>query len=198
MLLQPSSFHKAGIWLAAFICALSASNVAHSAVLCVTNKGTGQFEAANKRTAPEGACDGEAHEDQLASFYDAASAAQGLGTKVIGGVVVTNRANVGELMPAPTKPAPPKEPDTWEILESDVTLQKTLERWAALVGWQVQWDGAPEIRNPGYVKLTGRNFIAAADYVLSKAKVAASSAGISLRAIAYPNRVLVISKEGER
>ena len=167
-------------------------------MLCVSNKSTGQFEAANKRSAPEGACDGDAHEEQLASFYDAASAAQGLGTKVIGGVVVTNRANVGELLPAPIKPAPSKEPDTWEILEGDVTLQKTLERWGAIAGWQVQWEGVPEIRNPGYVKLPGRNFLSAADYVLSKAKLAARSAGIDLRAIAYPNKVLVISKEGER
>ncbi len=187
-----------GTIVAASILAATTANVAHGAVLCVSNKSTGQFEAVNKRSAPEGACDGEAHEEQLASFYDAASAAQGLGTKVIGGVVVTNRANVGELLPAPIKPAPPKEPDTWEILEGDVTLQKTLERWGALAGWQVQWEGVPEIRNPGYVRLPGRNFLSAADYVLSKAKLATRSAGIDLRAIAYPNKVLVISKEGER
>ena len=86
----------------------------------------------------------------------------------------------------------------WEILESDITLEKTFARWSKLANWEVKWINMPEIKNQGYVDLPGRDFLSAADYVLSKAKVAAKSAGIDISVTAYPNNVLVISKENQK
>ena len=93
-----------------------------------------------------------------------------------------------------TQPTPPM-PTTWDILESDVTLQKTLERWSQQAGWKVKWIGFPEIRNPGRVTLADRDFLSVADYVLKKAQVAARSAGINMFIKGYSNRVLIISTQ---
>lgn len=87
-----------------------------------------------------------------------------------------------------------KESD-WEILATDGTLRKTLERWAQMANWEIVWTDLPEFKNPGYVKLEKRDFLSACDYVLSKAKTAAKEAGFEIFITAYPNRVLVISKE---
>jgi hypothetical protein len=84
---------------------------------------------------------------------------------------------------------------TWEILESDGTLQNTFERWSKAANWQVRWESVPEIKNMGYTKLPDKYFLEAAEYVLSQAKAAAKDAGIELAITAYPNRFLVISKE---
>lgn len=93
-----------------------------------------------------------------------------------------------------------KTPETsnesdWEILATDETLKKTLERWAKAANWQIVWSDLPEFKNPGYVKLEKRDFLTACDYVLSKAKAAAKEAGFEVFVTAYPNHVLVISKE---
>lgn len=91
--------------------------------------------------------------------------------------------------------AKPVSVTDWEILQTDGTLQNTLARWGEAANWRVHWNDVPEIKNPGYIKLPDRDFISAADYVLSKAKVAAKAAGIDVSIKAYSNRVLVISKE---
>ena len=83
----------------------------------------------------------------------------------------------------------------WEILTTDETLKKTLERLAKDANWQIIWSYLPEFKNPGYVKLEKRDFLSACDYVLGKAKTAAKEAGFEIFITAYPNRVLVISKE---
>lgn len=87
-----------------------------------------------------------------------------------------------------------KEAD-WEILTADGTLRKTLERWAQVANWEIVWTDLPEFKNPGYVKLEKRDFLSVSDYVLSKAKNAAKEAGFEIFITAYPNRVLVISKD---
>lgn len=84
---------------------------------------------------------------------------------------------------------------TWDILETDGTLQKTLDRWGQIAGWRVKWIEVPEIRNPGKVTLTDRDFLSAADYVLSKAQVAAKSAGINMFTKGFSNHVLIISTQ---
>lgn len=81
----------------------------------------------------------------------------------------------------------------WEILESDQTLQKTLARWGRVANWDVQFRDVPEMRNPGYVKVNGRDFLGAADWLLGQAKTAALEANFDLSITAYPNQVLVIS-----
>lgn len=93
-------------------------------------------------------------------------------------------------------PAPQEEIRDWEILESDNTLQRTLERWAAAAGWDLVWQGLPEIRiSSSSAKLSRRTFLDAVDYTLSKAKQATAAAGFGLNVTAHPNRVLVVAKE---
>lgn len=86
----------------------------------------------------------------------------------------------------------------WEILQADGTLQNTLARWGTAANWEIHWNDVPEIKNPGYIKLPDRDFLSAAEYVLSKAKLAAKAAGIDISIKAYSNRVLVISKEVQK
>ena len=90
-----------------------------------------------------------------------------------------------------------KESD-WEILTTDETLKKTLERWASSENWQIVWKDLPEFKNSVYAKLEQRDFLSACDYVLSKAKTAAREAGFEIFVTAYPNRVLLISKEASK
>lgn len=112
------------------------------------------------------------------------------------GPIVTNEV---EALPVLVQPNVSKIPtidiSKWEILVSDVTLKKTLERWAQLANWELIWTDLPEFKNPGYVKLENRDFISACDYVLRKAKAAAKEAGFEMFVTAYPNHVLVISRE---
>lgn len=86
----------------------------------------------------------------------------------------------------------------WEILESDITLEKTFARWSKLANWEVKWIDIPEIRNQGYVEISGQDFISVSDYVLSKAKNEAKKVGLDILITAYSNNVLVISKETQK
>ena len=70
------------------------------------------------------------------------------------GIVVAARATE----PAPALPVEPyaavsavPAPVRWSVLVQDITLQRTLERWGAQVGYRVKWDaqrnfliGAPD------------------------------------------------------
>lgn len=96
--------------------------------------------------------------------------------------------------PLPSPPPPPQYP-TWEILAEDQTLQNTFARWGKLANWDVKWIGLPDIKNPGHVTLPPGDFLATANNVLAQAQRTAKAAGIDLSITAYPNRVLVISKE---
>lgn len=106
-----------------------------------------------------------------------------------------NRDTYTATLGANAKPIETIKESDWEILTTDETLKKTLERWAQAADWQIVWNDLPEFKNPGYVKLEKRDFLAACDYVLGKAKTAAKEAGFEIFITAYPNRVLVISKE---
>lgn len=191
--------------------ALLMSASAQAATTCIANKKTGQFETADKsRDAGESqeACSAQISLDLLASFAEAESSVEAGGTKVLGGVIVTNRNDATQTLDSALNAKRVRDAEearilaskltTWEILESDVTLQNTLSRWGKVANWEVNWVDTPEIRNPGYVKLPDRDFLSAADYVLSKAKSAAKAAGIEIFIKAYPNRVLVISKEVQK
>lgn len=87
----------------------------------------------------------------------------------------------------------PLESPRWEILDQDMTLQKTLARWARVAQWDVQFKDVPEMRNPGYFKVNARDFLSAADWVLGQAKAAAFEANIDLSVTAFSNKVLVIT-----
>lgn len=193
-------------WIAVLLVSLLVSASAQAAITCIANKKTGQFETTDKsRDASESqeVCAAQISVDLLASFAEAESSVEAGGTKVLGGVIVTNRNNATQIVDSAISAKQLRMADAakasgltmWEILESDVTLQNTLSRWGKAANWEVKWLDVPEIRNPGYVKLPDRDFLSAADYVLSKAKVAAQAAGIEIVIKAYPNHVLVISKE---
>lgn len=85
--------------------------------------------------------------------------------------------------------------DSWEILSSDATLQDTFQRWGKLANWTIHWEDVPPIRNRSFVKFPASDFFTIADHVLNQAKNAAKAAGIDLTIKAYPNRVIVISKQ---
>lgn len=192
--------------------------IASAAVTCVANKTTGKFEAVDKSPYAKDECEGKAAGDLLASFADAQGASEAAGTKVIGGVIVTNTNNFSAalssrqaiqaqrteelrlqaLEKASQEAAQASARRDWEILAVDGTLQTTIERWAKTANWQVHWKDIPEIRNPGYVKLPDRDFLSVADYVLSRAKSAAKAVGVEIVITAYPNKVLVISKESQK
>lgn len=88
--------------------------------------------------------------------------------------------------------------DTWEILASDATLQDTFERWGKLANWTIHWEDVPPIRNRSFVKFPASDFFTIADHVLNQAKTAAKAAGIDISIKAYPNRVIVISKQSTK
>lgn len=88
----------------------------------------------------------------------------------------------------------PKAPPQWEILETDQTLQNTFVRWGKTANWEVKWQNVPDIKNPGHVVLPDGDFLTTASGVLKQAQKATQAAGFDLDIIAYPNRVLVISK----
>lgn len=193
---------------------VSPTNV-FAAVTCVANKTTGKFEAIDKSEESKNECASRAVVDLLTSFADAQVASETGGTKVIGGVIVTNtnnftaaisarqaqqaqEAKLQAIEKAAIEAVRVAERKDWEILVTDGTLQNTIDRWAKSANWEVYWKDIPEIKNPGYVKLPDRDFLAAAEYVLSKAKDAAKTVGIELSITAYPNRVLVISKEAKK
>lgn len=85
-------------------------------------------------------------------------------------------------------------PSDWEILLDDGTLQNTINRWAALANWDVKWQDIPNIKNISYAKLSNKDFIGAADYVLNYVKLLANNSGIKISVTAYTNNVLIISK----
>ena len=86
-----------------------------------------------------------------------------------------------------------QHPQSWEILDSDLTLQRTFERWGKQAKWEVRWEGVPEIKNTGYTKFSNISFLDAADLVFVRVKVAASAVGLQILVTAHPDQVLVIS-----
>lgn len=88
--------------------------------------------------------------------------------------------------------------DTWEILASDATLQDTFARWSKLANWTIHWEDVPPIRNRSFVKFPASDFLTIADHVLNQAKNAAKAAGIDIAIKAYPNRVIVITKQSTK
>jgi hypothetical protein len=79
---------------------------------------------------------------------------------------------------------------TWQIKKSDETLQVTLKRWALNSGWIIRWKDAPDVRINSDSSINRAEFIAAADYVIAKAKVL----GYRIKASAYSNNVLAIAE----
>lgn len=80
---------------------------------------------------------------------------------------------------------------TFTISTADKTLEGVLRRWGAEHGWQVIFHEMPVVDITGDVEFTKPNLLQAADAALLQAQ----RAGYKLKATAYTNQVLVISRE---
>jgi len=82
-------------------------------------------------------------------------------------------------------------PTTWDVLPGDVTVQMALGRWAEISGWTLIWRDVGDLPMKGQQGvLIYRDFLSVADFVITTAK----ADGYKLKATAYSNNVLVISK----
>jgi hypothetical protein len=87
--------------------------------------------------------------------------------------------------------APVVMPTSWTVRKDDQTVEKMLGRWAAEAGWRVVWKGAPAVLITADASrpLIKRDFVQAADYVITQAK----AAGHNIAATAYSDQVLVVT-----
>lgn len=91
--------------------------------------------------------------------------------------------------PAPA--APPPEP-TWTVLQSDKTLNGTLQRWAAGAGWQLMWELPVDYAVAARTELHG-SFADAVGMVVKSME----GADVPMKAIFYDgNKVLRIVAKG--
>ncbi len=90
--------------------------------------------------------------------------------------------------------APPIRQAVWEIRQSDRTLEQTLHRWAAESGWKLIWMEAPSIPISGNTELDRPDFLRAADFLIAQVR----AAGHRLKATAYNNQTLVVTKEDSK
>lgn len=79
----------------------------------------------------------------------------------------------------------------WTIKLSDQTFANMIKRWGDNSGWRVVVKGAPEIRITGDDVIRRPDFMQAADYAVSQAK----KAGFPIKAVAYSNNVLLLTKD---
>lgn len=86
---------------------------------------------------------------------------------------------------------PPQLPKKFLVKTTDATVDALLRRWGAEYGWRVISKNAPEIKINGEAQFSKPNFLEAADVVISQAR----QAGHQIKATAYSDNVLVISKD---
>jgi len=92
---------------------------------------------------------------------------------------------------APVAPPPPPEP-TWAVLQSDKTLNGTLQRWAAGAGWQLMWELPVDYAVAVRTELHG-SFADAVGMVVKSME----GADVPMKAIFYDgNKVLRIVAKG--
>lgn len=77
---------------------------------------------------------------------------------------------------------------SWDMRQSDGSVEKMLRRWAVAAGWTLVWDQAPAIPVSGDLRLPPSGFLVAADQVLRRAQ----ELGYRIRATAYSNQTLVV------
>jgi hypothetical protein len=88
--------------------------------------------------------------------------------------------------------APAKPKATWEVRPSDKTLQTSLARWAAAVGWQLVWELPVDYKTESRSAVTGTFEEAVAMVVKSM-----ENAEVPMKAIFYEgNKVLRIVAKG--
>ena len=95
--------------------------------------------------------------------------------------------------PTPKVPAPQQlaaAAPVFRIQKEDATVSALLTRWGKDSGWSVRWDGAPDIAITGEAVVERKDFLAAADAVITDAR----AKGYPLKARAYADQVLEIRK----
>lgn len=90
-----------------------------------------------------------------------------------------------------SKEAPAVLTAEWAIKLSDQTFANMIKRWGDGSGWRVVVKGAPEIRITGDDVIRRPDFLQAADFAVSQAK----KAGFPVKAVAYSNNVLLLTKD---
>jgi len=113
------------------------------------------------------------------------------------GRLVPNPPAARDVSPPPDRSGAPARPDRWEVRTQDITLARTLERWAADAGVHIKWDAQ-------------RNFLIGASDVYvgsfeSALQAVLGSSGIRqsdfpLEACIYPNHppLVRITRQGEQ
>lgn len=86
------------------LCVLSGLRFAGAAVTCVENKSTGKFEEKGGAKRPTGECEAQASMNMVSSVAEIEDLSASEGTRVIGGVIVTNASKpFGTVPPAKAK-----------------------------------------------------------------------------------------------
>ena len=101
--------------------------------------------------------------------------------------------SLAPLVAAPLRPAAKR----WEVLTSDVTLSKTLERWAITAGYRMKWDAARNFQIDAPTSFEG-DFEGALADVLSTAGIRTSD--YPLEACVYGNTppLVRVTHQGEQ
>lgn len=99
--------------------------------------------------------------------------------------------------PAPQEPSAAVQQQSWEVRTSDVTLSRTLERWAASAGYRLKWDAARNFLISAPSTFSG-DFEEALSQALSTPGVRLSD--YPLEACIYPNTppLARITRQGEQ
>lgn len=83
---------------------------------------------------------------------------------------------------------------TWAVSSSDITLRRTLAKWATRAGWQLQWDAPVDLPLTVNASFTG-TFNESVKALFSSL----SASDVNLQAMMYTgNRVLRITEPGQR
>jgi hypothetical protein len=173
--------------------ALSGTQIASAAVMCVQNKNTGKFEEKGAGKKVTGECEAQSTMNLLSTVGDVEVAVAVDGTRVIGGVIVTNAAKPFSMpaepqarssaasLDAPASSAleqrkvVPREvvaaPETttaavpvWSLLPGR-TVGQELRSWGEQAGWKVVWNMSKDWSVPASTSFPG-DFKAAATGVI--------------------------------
>lgn len=113
-----------------------------------------------------------------------------------------SQAPLATMAAAPAAPAPQEQSaavqqQSWEVRTSDVTLSRTLERWAASAGYRLKWDAARNFLISAPSTFSG-DFEEALSQALSTPGVRLSD--YPLEACIYPNTppLARITRQGEQ
>lgn len=100
------------------LCVLAGARSAGAAVTCVENKATGKFEEKAGSKRPTGECEAQASMNMVSSVSEVEDLSAAEGTKVIGGVIVTNARKPFGTVPAQRAVQPVPAPASDELYDT--------------------------------------------------------------------------------